>query len=92
MSLHDGLFEMPSAAVTAVFSASANIDVNAVSKPGASEVEISFYETVNIGNGQYAHNPWLQEMPDPVNRTVWGNYLSIPVEWDEKKHQRLERP
>ena len=46
--------------------------------------KISFYETVNIGNGQYAHNPWLQEMPDPVNRTVWGNYLSIPVEWDGK--------
>jgi molybdopterin-containing oxidoreductase family iron-sulfur binding subunit len=21
-------------------------------------------------------------MPDPVNRTVWGNYLSIPNEWD----------
>ena len=21
-------------------------------------------------------------MPDPVTRTVWGNYLSIPVEWD----------
>jgi molybdopterin-containing oxidoreductase family iron-sulfur binding subunit len=21
-------------------------------------------------------------MPDPVHRTVWGNYLSIPVEWD----------
>jgi MoCo/4Fe-4S cofactor protein with predicted Tat translocation signal len=82
MSLHDGIFEFPAAPLNAVFNG--NVDVNAVSKPGASEVEISFYETVNIGNGQYAHNPWLQEMPDPVNRTVWGNYLSIPVEWDEK--------
>ncbi len=82
MSLHDGVFEFPTAAVNGVFNGT--VDVDAVSKPGSSEVEISFYETVNMGNGQYAHNPWLQEMPDPVNRTVWGNYLSIPVEWDEK--------
>lgn len=82
MSLHDGIFEFPAPALNPVFSGT--VDVEAVSKPSASEVEISFYETVNIGNGEYAHNPWLQEMPDPVNRTVWGNYLSVPVEWDEK--------
>ena len=82
MSLHDGVFEYEAVSQNPAFNG--NVDVNAVSKPGDSEVEISFYETVNIGNGQYAHNPWLQEMPDPVNRTVWGNYLSIPVEWDGK--------
>lgn len=52
-------------------------------KPNKSEsIEISFYETVNIGNGQYAENPWLQEMPNPVDRTVWGNHLAIPVSFD----------
>ncbi len=86
MCLHDGIFEFSdfNEMGAVVFSPAVSIDVNAVSKPSTSEVEISFYETVNIGNGQYAHNPWLQEMPDPVNRTVWGNYLSVPVEWDEK--------
>ena len=44
--------------------------------------EISFNETVNIGNGVYANNPWLQECPDPITRTVWGNYLAIPVSWE----------
>jgi molybdopterin-containing oxidoreductase family iron-sulfur binding subunit len=47
------------------------------------ENEISFYETVNMGNGVYANNPWLQEVPDPVTRTVWGNYLTIPVTYEE---------
>ena len=84
MSLHDGIFEVPAAAVSTVFNNAAAIDTNAVTKPAGTEVEISFYETANIGGGQYAHNPWLQEMPDPVNRTVWGNYLSIPVEWNGK--------
>ncbi len=82
MSLHDGVLEMPAATSGAAFNGTVSIDTNAVSKPSGTEVEICFYETVNIGNGQYAHNPWLQEMPDPVNRTVWGNFLSIPVEWN----------
>ncbi|NJC25178.1 TAT-variant-translocated molybdopterin oxidoreductase [Neolewinella antarctica] len=44
--------------------------------------EVSFGETVNVGNGIYANNPWLQECPDPITRTVWGNYLAIPVKWE----------
>ena len=47
--------------------------------------EISIYESINMGGGQYANNPWLQEMPDPVNRCTWGNYLAIPVSFDGKK-------
>ena len=83
MSLHGGILELPAAGTSVVFNgAAAAIDPNAVGQPAGSEVEISFYETVNIGGGEYAHNPWLQEMPDPVNRTVWGNYLCIPVEWN----------
>ncbi|MFK8165394.1 MAG: TAT-variant-translocated molybdopterin oxidoreductase [Lewinella sp.] len=53
-----------------------------VSKAGSGQ-EVTFFETVNIGNGVYAGNPWLQEVPDPITRTVWGNYLAIPVTWEE---------
>jgi MoCo/4Fe-4S cofactor protein with predicted Tat translocation signal len=80
ISLHDGVFEAP---VTAnVAGTGAAPDINAITKVSGSELEIAFYETVNIGNGQFAHNPWLQEMPDPINRTVWGNTLSVSNEWD----------
>lgn len=82
MSLHDGVFEAAPAPRAVSFNAGIALNAGSVSQPGASELELAFFETVNIGNGQYAHNPWLQEMPDPVNRTVWGNYLNIPVEWD----------
>lgn len=81
MSLHDGVFEV-AAAPSAINNSGITPDTSAITKPGTSEIEIVFYETVNIGNGQYAHNPWLQEMPDPVNRTVWGNHLSVPNNWD----------
>ncbi len=52
-----------------------------VSKAGTG-LEVNFFETINVGNGVYAGNPWLQEVPDPVTRTVWGNYLTIPVHWE----------
>ena len=85
MSLHDGVFEVPPGSRTVSFNPNISLNAASVTQPGSAPVEIAFYETVNIGNGQYAHNPWLQEMPDPVTRTVWGNYLSIPVEWDGNK-------
>ena len=44
--------------------------------------EVMFYESVAIGAGHYADNPWLQEMPDPLTRVVWANYVHLPIEWD----------
>lgn len=85
MSLHDGVFEMPAAARSVSFNSAASLDASAVTQPSNAEIEISFFETVNIGNGQYADNPWLQEMPDPITRTVWGNHLLVPVEYEGKK-------
>jgi MoCo/4Fe-4S cofactor protein with predicted Tat translocation signal len=81
-ALHDGVFETP----PREYSVNPQVDAAAaaakISKPANSELEISFFETVNVGAGQYANNPWLQELPDPVSRTSWGNYLAIPVSWD----------
>jgi molybdopterin-containing oxidoreductase family iron-sulfur binding subunit len=51
-------------------------------KPQASGLEMVLYETVNMGAGQFANNPWLQEMPDPILRTTWDNFLSIPIKWN----------
>ena len=79
-ALHDGVVSMGGgAAITGGCSADASGAASKLEKPSSSEVEISFYETVNIGGGQYANNPWLQELPDPVTRCVWGNYLSVPI-------------
>jgi hypothetical protein len=51
----------------------------------SAELEISYYETVHMANGQYSGNPWLMEMADPVTRTTWGNYLAVPVNFDGVK-------
>lgn len=80
--LHDGIFISEESAETVVFNADLSGIAGKVTKPSASEVEIAFFETVNLGNGQFASNPWLMEMPDPVTRCSWGNYLAVPVGFD----------
>ncbi|MFI5171556.1 MAG: TAT-variant-translocated molybdopterin oxidoreductase [Chitinophagales bacterium] len=44
-------------------------------------VEIQFYESIAIGDGRYADNPWLQELPDPVSKITWDNYLNVSPGW-----------
>ncbi|MBX9734362.1 MAG: TAT-variant-translocated molybdopterin oxidoreductase [Chitinophagaceae bacterium] len=40
-------------------------------------IELVLYEKVGIGAGQGASNPWLQELPDPVTRATWDNYVIV---------------
>lgn len=49
---------------------------------GSGGLEVCFYETVQLGSGADANNPWLQEMPDPVMRTTWDNFIQIPISSD----------
>ncbi|NRB63198.1 MAG: 4Fe-4S dicluster domain-containing protein, partial [Saprospiraceae bacterium] len=82
-ALHDGVYDLPMEVVqTTPLNADFASAAGRVRKPSNSELEVSFYETVNVGSGQFAGNPWLMEMPDPVGRTTWGNFLAIPVKWE----------
>ena len=42
-----------------------------------SDLELALYTKVGLGDGKMANNPWLQELPDPITRTSWDNYLLI---------------
>ena len=44
-------------------------------------VELIVYEKIGIGNGQYANNPWLQELPDPISKAVWDNYIALSPQY-----------
>jgi Fe-S-cluster-containing dehydrogenase component/anaerobic selenocysteine-containing dehydrogenase len=42
-----------------------------------SGIALGLYTSVAMGDGQYANNAWLQEMPDPMTTITWDNFLSI---------------
>lgn len=41
------------------------------------DLELELYESVAVGAGNQANNPWLQELPDPVTKVTWDNYACI---------------
>lgn len=43
----------------------------------ASDLELVLYTNNSIGDGTQANNPWLQELPDPITRLSWDNYLTV---------------
>lgn len=53
-------------------------------KSAGKGTEVVLYETIAIGNGKYANNPWLQELPDPMAKISWDNYASVPVAYAEE--------
>lgn len=78
-----------SAAPTATPASSA-MDINAaasaiVSASNATGIELVVYEKTGLGWGQQANNPWLQELPDPITKVTWDNYVLMnPDEMNEK--------
>ena len=43
----------------------------------SSDVELTLYSKVGMGDGNQAGNPWLQEFPDPISRISWDNYVTV---------------
>ncbi|MCH8316925.1 MAG: TAT-variant-translocated molybdopterin oxidoreductase [Bacteroidetes bacterium] len=91
-SLHNGVFELaPSVNYTSIherFSVgngharSLQIrdlasKINKNYKANSKETELVLYEKIGIGTGSQANNPWLQELPDPISKACWDNYLAI---------------
>ncbi|WP_111706299.1 TAT-variant-translocated molybdopterin oxidoreductase [Lutibacter citreus] len=78
-ALHDGVFTAEVTEQEEVVFNEVNIDEagSELSKIKGSEYELSLYTKTGLGDGQMANNPWLQELPDPITRTSWDNYLTI---------------
>jgi molybdopterin-containing oxidoreductase family iron-sulfur binding subunit len=77
---HNSCTAVPVAPAALAFTAAPVKDL-----PKSADVEVVFYQKSAIGNGQFANNPWLQEMPDPVTKVTWDNYITMnPVEMEGK--------
>jgi len=78
-ALHDGVFVVePTEQEEVVLN---EVDFDAAGSELAivqgSDFELSLYTKTGLGDGQMANNPWLQELPDPITRTSWDNYLTM---------------
>lgn len=83
-ALHDGAFEAAEPAgvvLNPVVTPATNDDSTAARNLAGVEAvkgyELELYTSVPLGDGQQANNPWLQELPDPITRASWDNYLKV---------------
>jgi molybdopterin-containing oxidoreductase family iron-sulfur binding subunit len=88
--LHEGVWgsEVEPAAASYAGDVSALVDaINASSKESA--LDLVLYTNVGVRNGDHANNPWLQELPDPVSKVTWDNYVSVPKSLAAKLNIKL---
>jgi len=48
-------------------------------------LQLVVYEKIGIGSGLMANNPWLQELPDPITKATWDNYVTVAPKTAEEK-------
>ena len=41
-------------------------------------VDLVLYQAVGLRDGSQGNNPWLFELPDPVSKVCWDNYVALP--------------
>jgi MoCo/4Fe-4S cofactor protein with predicted Tat translocation signal len=87
-ALQNGIYEPETPAFAgATFNGNVSAALQAVGQTKVSEgIELVVYQTVAIGyGGAWSNNPWLQEMPDPITRATWDNYICMsPLTAKEK--------
>ncbi len=86
LAVHNGVFEGAApAGGGASFAGNVAQAAGSLRRTAPSEdgFELQFYTTEAIGDGQHANNPWLQELPDPLTKIAWDNYVLVsPVDAD----------
>ena len=88
-SLHDGVFETTNEVASFEFNFEGLADASKNIISTGSGIELLIYENIGIGNGTYANNPWLQELPDPVSKVCWDNYLAVSYNYANEKGLEL---
>lgn len=56
---------------------SASAAAASIAKAKSGSTEIEFYQMTGIGVGTLINNPWLLELPDPITRVTWDNYMTV---------------
>lgn len=78
-SVHNGVAEVKGA-TSKGYNASGSLSdaakmINSASTEG--NYEVILYQKAGIGNGTQSGNPWLHELPDPISKCTWDNYITM---------------
>lgn len=76
-ALHDGVVSIRESTIkNFVFNSSSLAALNSF-KLESQDYSIILKNNYSIGDGEFADNGWLQELPHPVSKITWDNYAAV---------------
>jgi len=87
-SIHDGVYAKSTLPAGIPSFASNLIEVSTrvvASTPKTDDAELVVYQKIGVRDGSMANNPWLHEVPDPISKVCYDNYLSVSKTEADKK-------
>lgn len=83
-AIHDGVVDTKKAPADVSFNFQGGVSL-AVKSEDTGALKLVAYEKIAMQKGKMANNPWLQEMPDPITKATWDNYLLISPKLAKEK-------
>ncbi len=88
--LHDGIVSASTPAAHVSTSASGLEGLLKSLPSSAQGIEVILREHPNLGDGRFANNAWLLEVPDPMTKLTWDNAVLMSPSLAEKTGVRHE--
>ena len=83
-AVHDGFVEVKAESISATQFKISNVVIPSDAS-ATGDFVISLYSKLGLTDSRHAHNPWLQELPDPVTKITWDNYVSMSQSTADEK-------
>ncbi len=78
-ALHDGVWSSVAESKPVSYAGDVTTLTNEILDSGkAIGTDLILYSQVYLKDGAHGNNPWLHELPDPVSKVTWDNYVSLP--------------
>jgi MoCo/4Fe-4S cofactor protein with predicted Tat translocation signal len=77
MAVHNGCVSMETLSATVPTFNDAALSGVGSTLPKTAATEVVLYQKAGLGIGSQANNPWLQELPDPITKVTWDNYITM---------------
>ncbi|MFQ5633394.1 MAG: 4Fe-4S dicluster domain-containing protein, partial [bacterium] len=77
-AVHDGYaLTLPLPAISSPFQTGSTKTLTFKTSSGNNQYDLVLYQKIGMLDGRHAHNPWLHELPDPVTKATWDNYICV---------------
>jgi len=83
-ALHDGIVKVPTPSVSTPPPPAWKPALERALQMKITDFELVLAPDSRVHDGRYGNNGWLQELPEPVTKTTWGNPVSIAPEDAQK--------